>query len=86
MKACFQIAERRQSYAKIVPVSAMKACFQIAERRQSYAKIRWIFVTSKFLGSFFALFRECFAYFWRGWILYYDSCELEITGKTVKTL
>ena len=39
MKACFQIAERRISYAKIPQASAMKACFQIAERRISYAKI-----------------------------------------------
>ena len=38
MKACFQIAERRLSYAKIMPVSAMKTCFQIAERRLPYAK------------------------------------------------
>ena len=39
MKACFQIAERRISYAKIPQASAMKACFQIAERRISSAKI-----------------------------------------------
>ena len=39
MKACFQIAERSLSYAKIMPASAMKACFQIAERSLSYAKI-----------------------------------------------
>ena len=39
MKACFQIAERRISYAKIPQASAMKACFLIAERRISSAKI-----------------------------------------------
>ena len=39
MKACFRIAERSLSYAKIVPASAMKACFRIAERSLSYAKI-----------------------------------------------
>ena len=39
MKVCFQIAECRQSVAKIVQTSAMKTCFQIAECRQSSAKI-----------------------------------------------
>ena len=40
MKMYFQIAGRRQPYAKALPVSAMKMYFQIAGRRQPYAKIR----------------------------------------------
>ncbi|EEX53875.1 hypothetical protein HMPREF6745_0648 [Prevotella sp. oral taxon 472 str. F0295] len=40
MKTCFLIAERSQTYAKLVPVSAMKTCFLIAERSQTYAKVR----------------------------------------------
>ena len=39
MKVYFPIVKRRQSYAKIVQVSAMKVYFLIAERRQSYANI-----------------------------------------------
>ncbi len=39
MKVYFLIAERRQSYTKIVQVSAMKVYFLIVERRQSYANI-----------------------------------------------
>nr|WP_294879973.1 hypothetical protein [Prevotella sp.] len=45
MKACFQIAERSLSSAKIMPMSAMKACFQIAECSLSSAKIALLSVT-----------------------------------------
>jgi hypothetical protein len=41
MKVYFQIAECRQSSAKIMPASAMRVYFQIAECRQSSAKIRF---------------------------------------------
>jgi hypothetical protein len=43
MKACFHIAERSLSSAKVVQVSAMKACFHIAERSLSSANIRFSF-------------------------------------------
>ena len=39
MRVYFLIVKRRQSYAKIVQVSAMKVYFLIVERRQSYANI-----------------------------------------------
>ena len=54
MKVCFQIAECRQSFAKIVQTSAMKTCFQIAECRQSCAKIHHFFVNRKRLRAFFS--------------------------------
>ena len=50
MKACFQIAECRLSYAKIVQMRAMKACFQIAECRLSYAKVKF-FLEKKEVGG-----------------------------------
>ena len=53
MKVYFQIAECRQSCAKIVQASAMKTCFQIAECRQSCAKIHHFFVNRKRLRAFF---------------------------------
>ena len=51
MKTCFQIAECRLSYAKIVQTSAMKACFQIAECRLSYAKVTILFHEQETMGT-----------------------------------
>ncbi|KXU59871.1 hypothetical protein HMPREF3218_0200278 [Prevotella bivia] len=44
MKACFQIAERSLSYAKIVQARAIQTCLNIAERSLSYAKISIFFL------------------------------------------